>query len=339
MLGVDLAAQVVQRLLSPSGGMLLEVCRALWMLQGLLEQSKYETFRSTDTRFLAEHERLESELDARLSVAGTGMSEAVALMNDRERHMFHHQANQQRQQVVNQTAWDFRQLLCLQQIVLSKLDVPGFEDGPTVDEETLQLQSYICQYLHSAFYIRNRMGSSPHESMLRAQLKKLLREQELQQNQQHQHGGLGSHSPKMNGTSSPAIRNSPVPPMTQQYGSVNGSAPMLPNVPSQPYSVYTQQQYQQPTPQLQPMMMMMMPNGMQPGPPQHYSSQQQYTMPGGGQMMYQPPPPMMMQQQQQFQQPPVYNMQQQQYQPNGQPHLLPNYGGIPPQSYPPYYQQ
>jgi hypothetical protein len=248
LIGIDLAVKVVQRLLSPSGGVVLEVCRALWVLQGLFEKSNYETFQSMYTQFNSEHERMELELDARLSVAATGMSDTVVLMNDRERHIFQHQACQKQQQIVNQSAWSFRQLLYLQQVVLSKLDVPGFEDGATVDVESLQLQSYVCQYLHSAFYIRNRMGREPHESMLRSQLKKLLREQEQQQ--------TGGQSPKMNSqsirTSSPMIRYSPIPPTMQQQqqqqynnANTNATAPMIPQMSAQLYNKSYQQQQQQ----------------------------------------------------------------------------------------------
>jgi hypothetical protein len=259
----------------------------------------------------SEHERLESELDARLSMAGMEMSEAVALMNDRERQISLHQANQQRQQLVYQSAWDFRQLLCLQQQVLSQLDVPGFEDGPTVDAETLQLQSYLCQYLHSAFYIRNRMGSEPHESMLKSQLKKLLREQEQQQS------SSGGQSPKISVTASPVNRNSPVPPNfhPQQYNtSMNSNPPMLPsNIPTQSYGgTYMQPTYAQATPQ------MMMPN--------QYSMQPQ-IMSGNG--MY--TPQMMMPQQQSYSYPMGLPY-------NGPPQNLP-YGGEMQPQYPPYYQQ
>lgn len=334
MIGIDLAVKIVQRLLSPSGGIVLEICRALWMIHGLFEQSQYDTFYNFDSKIQNEHERLESELEARLSVAGTGMSEAVTLMNERERTIFHHQANQQRQQLVNQSAWVFRQLLYLQQVVLCKLDIPGFEDGPTVDAESLLLQSYICQYIHSAFYIRNRMGSEPHESMLRSQLKKLLREQE----QQQQNG----HSPKMN-----SVKTSSTSPMLQpttQHQQQYTATPMIQQMQNQPYNAYQQQQvYPQQQLQTQPMMTMVMANGM---------PQQQQQYPQNTAMMYSQP--MMMQQQSQFMLP--QQQQQQlmssylpmaQQQPQyGQPQLPPlppppHYNGLqPPQmQYPPYYQQ
>jgi hypothetical protein len=320
------------------------------MIHGLFEQSQYDTFNAMDTKFQNESDRLESELEARLSVAGTGMAHAVSAMNERERTIFHHQANQQRQQLVNQSAWAFRQLLYLQQVVLCKLDVPGFEDGPTVDAESLLLQSYICQYIHSAFYIRHRMGSEPHESMLRSQLKKLLREQEQQQQQ------IGSHSPKLTTLSTnPSMnRNSPMLlPTSQQPPQYNTNTPLIPEAhnPSyqNAYQLQTQppQLYQQPSSQL----MMMMPNAM---------SSVQYPATATGTMMF-------TQQQQQQQQPPMMMIPppSQSFLPQQQ-YLLPppppahissppppsQYGGIqhppplpgqqpppPPMQYPPYYQQ
>ncbi len=337
MIGIDLAVKIVQRLLSPSGGIVLEISRALWMIHGFFEKSQYDSFYNFDTKLQTEHERLESELEARLSVAGTGMSEAVAMMNDRERTIFHHQANQQRQQLVNQSAWAFRKLLYLQQVVLCKLDVPGFEEGPTVDAESLLLQSYVCQYIHSAFNIRNRMGSEPHESMLRSQLKKLLREQEQLQN--------GRQSPKMNSvttsSASPMARNSPMlVPASQHHAQYAGAMMMPQQVPNQPYnSAYQQQQVYQQQAQIQPMASMMMANGLT-------QQQQQYTQ--ATPMMYSTP--MMMQQSTSFLMPqqqsmPPYLQQQQQQQPYVQSQLPlpppPHYSGIQPpqQQYPPYYQQ
>ena len=351
MVGIDLAIKIVQRLLSPSGDIVLEICRALWMMHGLFEQSQYETFLAIDTKLQNESERLESELEARLSVAGTGMSEAVSLMNERERSIVHHQANQQRQQLVNRSAWAFRQLLYLQQVVLSKLDIPGFEDGPTVDAESLLMQSYICQYIHSAFYIRHRMGSEPHESMLRSQLKKLLREQEQQRL-------TGSHSPNMTSSTNPMNRRSspmllPASQPPQQYT----ATPMIPEAHNPLYNnAYQQQQQQQhhqqqlypPQSQIQPMMMM--PNGIshsQQYPPTMMYAQQSMMMPPQSQ-------PFMQQQQQQQPMPSYLPMsQQQQQQQFVPPHInLPpppsQYGATqqqqqqqqqPPIQYPPYYQQ
>jgi hypothetical protein len=312
ILGMDLAEQLVERLLSPSGGIVLEVCRALWTLQSLKEHESQASIAALDKHLMAEHERLESELDARLSVAGA-VSNAVSQMNERERQNFQVQADAQRQHVLNQTAWDFRQLLCWQQQALAKLDVPGFKEGPTVDASALQLQSQICQYLHSAFYIRNRMGSEPHETMLRSQLKKLQKEQ--------QEGA--SRSPKVSHASSPVpmVRHSPIPPPSYNN---NVGGIMVPMQPQQVnYNPYPPQQ-----PQLQAMM------GM---PPQHAYAPLQG-------MYGQPPPMMMMQQQQQQHQQHPYMQQLQQMPlpplpplPPNQPQPPPYYGGQQ-QQYP-YYQQ
>jgi hypothetical protein len=367
MIGVDLAIKVVQRLLSPSGGVVLEGCRALWMFQGLYEKSNYETFQNMYTKFNTDHERLEIELEARLSVAATGMADTVVLMNDRERQIFQHQARQQQQQIVNQSAWSFRQLLYLQQVVLSKLDVPGFEDGATVDVESLQLQSYVCQYLHSAFYIRNRMGSEPHESMLRSQLKKLLREQD----QQHQ---TGSNSPKIESqsirTSSPMIRHtgSPIPHSMQQqqqpqqyHSGISVPVPMIPQMPSQLYNNSYQQPPQMSYPLQQSYQLVVQGNSMiypsQASMMAMMSQQQQQYMPqgtfyNGNQML----PQEQQQQQQQQYLPSLSTLQQMQHgqaissstsQPSAPPQFSnrgillpppPTHQQAPP-SYPPYYQQ
>ena len=63
-------------------------------------------------------------------------------------------------------------LLCTQQQVLTKLQVPGF-DGPTVDGNALELQSRLCSYLHSAFFLRARIGEEPHQAMLKSQAERL----------------------------------------------------------------------------------------------------------------------------------------------------------------------
>lgn len=313
-MGIDLAVHLVERLLSPSGGVVLEVCRALWTLQALKEQESWESIVALDKSLVAEHERLESELDARLSIAGA-VSNAVSQMNQRERHNFQINAGQQRQHVLNQSAWSFRQLLCWQQQALATLDVPGFEEGPTVDAAALQLQSQICQYLHSAFYIRNRMGSEPHETMLRSQLKKLQKEQE------------GCRSPKQASTTNsvPMVRqHSPLPPPSyNSHNIMTGGNLMMPIMQPQQQHLQQQQQtsynpyppQQQPPLQQQPMMM-----GMHTYAPQGmlYGQQQQ--------------PPMMMMQQQQLYLPPQLPLPPL---PPSQPQPPP-YGGQP--QYP-YYQQ
>jgi hypothetical protein len=216
------------------------------MLQAWTEQNSRAKLSAHDAWLLAQHERLESEWEARWSVAGTpATADAVALMNDRERKNFQWQASEQRQQVIAQTVWDMRQLLCWQQQALARLHVPGFTDeGITsmVDEESLTLQSQICQYLHSAFYIRHRMGSEPHETMLRSQLKKLLREQE----------SGGSHSPKMMatkyppGTQVPPPYHIPLPPLPPLGSYQAITMPPMQQQPQSNFAYSSQQMYPQP---------------------------------------------------------------------------------------------
>jgi len=275
----------------------LEVCRGLWALQALHEQESQTALEAVDQTLLQQYERVESDLEARLSVAGNA-AEAVAQMNERERHNFEQNARQQRQTVLTKSAWELRQVLCWQQQMLAKLQVPGFEEGPTVDDSSLQFQSLICQYLHSAFFIRNKMGASPHETMLKSQLKKLTKEQQ---------GGGGSRSPMGGSSPVPPMRqHSPVPSYNlgtpQQPGYANYNAPPFPQHPSMMGNVATvgaaaglpqympqQQQYGQP-----PMMMMQQQQGLPPLPPQ-----QQPPPPPPP-----PPPPGGYQQQQQY--PPYY---------------------------------
>lgn len=310
-----MAVQLVERLLTPSSGSLvLEVCRGLWALQGVKEQECQSALETLDRSLLAQHERLEAELEARLSVAEAAVADAVRQMNDRERHSFQSNAVQQRQQVLTHGAWELRKVLCWQQTLLAKLDVPGFEEGPTVDDSSLQFQSFICQYLHSAFFIRNKMGVAPHESMLKSQLKKLKREQE-------------------GGTRSPMGGSSPVPPMRKQ-------SPVPPPV----YNLGTPQQQQQ----QQPIMMQQQQQGYSYAPPIPQHQQQQpmmATAAGTGLPQYMPQQPpygmMMGMPQQQPGLPPLPPTGRSQQPPLPPPPPPPQQGGYTGGGgqYPPYYQQ
>jgi len=55
---------------------------------------------------------------------------------------------------------------------LTKAGVPGF-DGPTTDANVIVMQSNICGFLHSAFFLRARVGEASHISMLRKQEERL----------------------------------------------------------------------------------------------------------------------------------------------------------------------
>jgi hypothetical protein len=284
MLGVDLAMRVTERLLSPSGGLVLEVCRGLWTLQALKEMEADAAVKMVDNTMLAELDRFEANLEARkLSVAGgaDATRNAVQQMNESERKNFQKTCSDQRQNLLSGIAREFRQLLCSQQQLLNKLNVPGFEDGPTVDASALQLQHQICLVLHSAFYISSKLGSEPFEAMLKGQLKKLQKEQ--------QEGRTLSPVSPQGGYSPVPDRGSPVPlarhsPLPRAYG----SAPVIP-VQNYPY--------QQQQPPLQPVMMPPQDYGGYPLPqhPQGYPPQQLLGLPPlpTGQPMppYPGPPP------------------------------------------------
>lgn len=175
ILGEELALSLMQCLLKPSGGAVLQVCRAMWTMTALQEQEATKTMDRLDQSLVSEHEKLEATLDSRLAVAGAAHS-AVVQMNDQDRQNFNQQCLQQRTSTWTAVAWQYRQLLCVQQTLLTHMNIPGF-DGPTVDAAALELQARICSFLHSAFYLRNRIGEETHRSMLSSQeerLKKIL---------------------------------------------------------------------------------------------------------------------------------------------------------------------
>lgn len=171
ILGEELALSLIQRLLQPSGAIVLEVCRSLWMLTSLKEHQAQKALQKFDETVRGELDKMNARLDERLSVAGPAEA-AVRLMNETERSAFQTSCNQQRQHVLNGIAWEFRQLLWVQQQLLTKLKVPGF-DGTTVEAAELDFQSRVCSYLHSAFYLRKRIGESAHVNMLKSQAERL----------------------------------------------------------------------------------------------------------------------------------------------------------------------
>lgn len=121
----------------------------------------------------------------------------MKLLNDNERKAFEASCAERRQELLTRYAWDFRNLMCVQQIILQKLEIPGF-DGPTVDVPTLEFQSNICSLLHTAFFLRKNLGEEQHKKMLETQRERLKK-------------GRNSHSPKP-GSLTPPRGISPVPP-------------------------------------------------------------------------------------------------------------------------------
>ena len=190
LLGEDLALELVQRLLEPNtGGAALQVCRGLWMLAALTEHQTSKKLERFDEELKEENKKIRARLDERLSVAGAAAT-AVMTMNEIEITGFESSCNQRRQTILNEIAWDFRKLLWVQQQFLTKLKIPGFR-GPTVDAGELEYQSRICSYLHSAFFLRHRIGEAAHTTMMKSQEKRLV---ELKNT---------PRSPKRGGSSSP----------------------------------------------------------------------------------------------------------------------------------------
>ena len=257
----------MERVLSPSGPLLLEVCQGLWALHSLQERKATQAVDMLDQTMKREMEKMESNLVGRLSaVTGASVVANIQRMNDNARQEFRTTCGHQRQNLLSGIAWEFRQLLAVQQQVLTKMKVPGF-DGPTVDAEALDLQARICSYLHSAFYLRSRVGVEPHVNMLKGHLKLLQKEQDQQP------GGRTWSPPP------PAFLSQPAAPYQQ----------FPPPPPLPPTGYVPPQQQQQPPPMM----------GTIP-PPQNYASyqgqaqmlgNQHHPLQQGGHENQQYPPP------------------------------------------------
>ena len=153
------------------GSAILELCHACWMMTALKEETVVNAEKSLQTKIAADRETMEADLDARASVAG-GAIEAVQQANDKERNSFEQQAQAQRNQLQSSIAWEFRKLLYTQQILLASAKLVGFQ-GPTVDSTVITFQSKVCSVMHSAFYLRARVGETSHVNMLNKQLESL----------------------------------------------------------------------------------------------------------------------------------------------------------------------
>ncbi|KAL7542774.1 hypothetical protein ACHAXR_012386 [Thalassiosira sp. AJA248-18] len=153
------------------GSALLELCNACWMMAALKEEEVVKAQDSLEKKIIADREAMEVDLDARASVAGGALA-AVQQANENERGSFNAQSEAQRGQLLSSIAWEFRKLLYMQQIILTSAKVPGF-DGPTVDSAVIAFQSKVCSVMHSAFYLRARVGEASHVNMLNKQLESL----------------------------------------------------------------------------------------------------------------------------------------------------------------------
>lgn len=176
LLGTSVSLKLIRLLCKKSktdisSSILLDICRGCWMLTALKEKEVSQALDIMDRKMVMDLNKLDSELDARLSVAGLAHS-AVEQMNENERDDFIANCNQQRSQKYFFLAWELRQLLAIQQQILTTAGVPEF-DGPTVDKTNISIQSNICSFLHSAFFLRSRIGEERHLKMLRSLESKL----------------------------------------------------------------------------------------------------------------------------------------------------------------------
>uniref|UniRef100_A0A7S3P7M0 Uncharacterized protein n=1 Tax=Amphora coffeiformis TaxID=265554 RepID=A0A7S3P7M0_9STRA len=187
ILGVDLALTLTQQLLETGRGSLaLQVCRALWVMTAVHERSAAHRLDRLDADMQQAVAQKEAEFASRRSVAQAAQQQAVEHIIQQERHALQQHVGAERQKLLQEMAWQSRRLLCAQQVILQKLQIPTFEEGPTVDPNRLEWQAKVCSYLHSAFYLRNRIGETTHVSMLQSQCNKLLNEQQKQQQQEKQ---------------------------------------------------------------------------------------------------------------------------------------------------------
>ena len=262
LLGEELALQLVDRLLEPSGTVALKVCQGLWMLTAIKEEQSEKAIERIDESIKEEWDKLQSRLAERLSVAGAAAQQAVLTINDTERHSFQANCNQQRQNVLSSAAWEFRHLLWVQQTLLTKLSIPKF-NGTTVDAMELEYQARVCSYLHSAFFLRQRVGEQAHSSMLKSQQEKLRL---LVSQKPHGGADAGGHTPPQRYTPPPpGVMPPPIPGMQPQY---------------QQQHVLPPQGYGMPPPPPPP-----------PPPPGYYPGQQQQLPPGHHGYQQQQPPP------------------------------------------------
>ena len=177
LVGIETALKLLQMLTSMThdgkslGSSLLELCHACWMITALKEEEAVNAKEALEKKIANDTEALESNLAARASVAGGAMA-AVQYANEQERNQFNMQCAVQREQLLAYSAWEFRKLLYTQQIILTSAKLPYFV-GPSVDSASITAQAKVCSILHSAFYLRARVGEDNHVKMLTKQLENL----------------------------------------------------------------------------------------------------------------------------------------------------------------------
>jgi hypothetical protein len=301
LLGEELALQLVQRLLGVTGSVILQTCRGLWMMTALTEYTCQQKLKELDETIKEDLEILQQRLDERLSVAGAAEA-AVRSVNENEKQAFQANCNEQRRKLLDDVAWEFRRLLWVQQQFLTKLKIPGFH-GTSVDVAELEYQARICSYLHSAFFLRQRIGEDAHVKMLKSQeskLKQLIEDKATM-------GATGGNSPEPSGNRlagfSPKFGNtvarlSPTPMQGSGRLSPSRYSP-VPNFQMQPPMPGSlppppQQIFQQMPPPMTQQYGVPLPGSMPGYPPQQIYQQQQLLPPPLPLNMQHPPTHMMM---------------------------------------------
>jgi len=141
------------------------------MMMALKEKEGGEAIIALDEAMNAQWEAIKKKYEERkTAVEGSGPFAFAAVLktNEADGDNFLKQCDLDRRKLVNTTAWRFRDLLAVQQQLLSKAGLPGF-DGVSVDASTIEVQSKVCGFMHSAFYLRAKIGAGPHLTMLRSQ--------------------------------------------------------------------------------------------------------------------------------------------------------------------------
>ncbi|KAL7548607.1 hypothetical protein ACHAWF_011879 [Thalassiosira exigua] len=261
LVGNDAALQILKMVTAKAhngkslGSTVLELCHACWMMTALKEEEVAKAREALEKKIMADREAMETDLDARASVAGGALA-AVQQANEKERNSFNAQAEAQRDQLLAASAWEFRKLLYVQQILLTSAKLPGF-DGPTVESSAIAFQSKVCSVMHSAFYLRARVGETSHVNMLNKQLETL--EKFLQT------------TVKSEPTPQPQFQ----PPFQMQQQPMQIQQPMMQPF-NQPQMMYPGQTQQQPMMGVAPMGYQAVPTGY---PPQMMQAQQQAMQP------------------------------------------------------------
>lgn len=108
-------------------------------------------------------------------------ADAIQQTNQIERDDVQKQWKDRQKKFVGSIAWEFRKLLHVQQLILGSCNLPhftpqshvpghtGIANGSillSVDPIVIKKQSRVCKILHSAFYVRAKVGKEPHCEML-----------------------------------------------------------------------------------------------------------------------------------------------------------------------------